>query len=353
MIGYDAFRAEQAAARAEGRLLGIGLGLYVEPSGIAHRQHGERGRHRPRRRQRSGAGADGQRQPRSEPRDDDRPGRRRPPRRRRRRRHRRPGRHRVGAVRAGHRRQPQRGDPCSGAAPSGGRSRCAAKVARDRRPRAWRPRPTTSRSSGGPGLRGRHARRGDVHRRGRPHRLPRPGRACRRAWSWGSRRRPATRRGAVHVVELVPRLHLRGRPAHRRGDAPALRRQRGLRRDDQPDGRRGPDRRRRRAGHRRRAVRAHGLRRRRQPAQHDVPRLPAADGGRGADSSSTATSRRRRPTNPGGYKGMGEGGAIGSPPAVINAVADALAPLGAKVNRQPLGPADIVAAIAAAGVRSR
>ena len=58
-------------------------------------------------------------------------------------------------------------------------------------------------------------------------------------------------------------------------------------------------------------------------------------------------------TNPGGYKGMGEGGAIGSPPAVINAIADALAPIGAKVNRQPLGPADIVAAIAAAGVRSR
>ena len=35
MIGYDALRAEQAAARAEGRLLGIGLGLYVEPSGLA------------------------------------------------------------------------------------------------------------------------------------------------------------------------------------------------------------------------------------------------------------------------------------------------------------------------------
>ena len=35
MIGYDELRAEQAAARREGRLLGIGLGLYVEPSGIA------------------------------------------------------------------------------------------------------------------------------------------------------------------------------------------------------------------------------------------------------------------------------------------------------------------------------
>ena len=34
------------------------------------------------------------------------------------------------------------------------------------------------------------------------------------------------------------------------------------------------------------------------------------------------------PSNPGGHKGLGEGGAIGAPPAVINAVADALAPLG-------------------------
>jgi carbon-monoxide dehydrogenase large subunit len=53
-------------------------------------------------------------------------------------------------------------------------------------------------------------------------------------------------------------------------------------------------------------------------------------------------------TNAGGFKGMGEGGAIGSPPAVINAIADALAHVGARVNRQPLGPADIVAAIEAA-----
>jgi carbon-monoxide dehydrogenase large subunit len=49
------------------------------------------------------------------------------------------------------------------------------------------------------------------------------------------------------------------------------------------------------------------------------------------------------PTNPGGHKGMGEGGAIASPPAVINAVADALAPLGVTVGRQPLSPGEIVA----------
>jgi carbon-monoxide dehydrogenase large subunit len=55
------------------------------------------------------------------------------------------------------------------------------------------------------------------------------------------------------------------------------------------------------------------------------------------------------PTNPGGHKGLGEGGAIGSPPCVINAIADALAPLGAQVRNQPLGPADIVALIEEAG----
>jgi carbon-monoxide dehydrogenase large subunit len=54
------------------------------------------------------------------------------------------------------------------------------------------------------------------------------------------------------------------------------------------------------------------------------------------------------PTNPGGHKGMGEGGAIGAPPAVINAVADALAPLGVEIRDQPLGPADIVDRIRAA-----
>lgn len=43
-------------------------------------------------------------------------------------------------------------------------------------------------------------------------------------------------------------------------------------------------------------------------------------------------------TNPGGFKGMGEGGAIGSHAAAANAVADALAPLGVRVTRTPLGP---------------
>jgi carbon-monoxide dehydrogenase large subunit len=46
---------------------------------------------------------------------------------------------------------------------------------------------------------------------------------------------------------------------------------------------------------------------------------------------------------PGGYKGVGEGGAIGAPPAVVNAVNDALAPLGVSLTRLPLTPATIVA----------
>jgi carbon-monoxide dehydrogenase large subunit len=45
---------------------------------------------------------------------------------------------------------------------------------------------------------------------------------------------------------------------------------------------------------------------------------------------------------PGGYKGVGEGGAIGAPPAVVNAVADALSPFGVTVTRLPLGPSDIM-----------
>jgi carbon-monoxide dehydrogenase large subunit len=51
---------------------------------------------------------------------------------------------------------------------------------------------------------------------------------------------------------------------------------------------------------------------------------------------------------PGGFKGMGEGGAIGAPAAVFNAVADALAPLGVVLTDQPLTPGAIVHAISAA-----
>ena len=53
---------------------------------------------------------------------------------------------------------------------------------------------------------------------------------------------------------------------------------------------------------------------------------------------------------PGGYKGVGEGGAIGSPAAVANAVNDALAHLGVGVVVPPMSPNNVMAAIGAAAV---
>jgi carbon-monoxide dehydrogenase large subunit len=55
------------------------------------------------------------------------------------------------------------------------------------------------------------------------------------------------------------------------------------------------------------------------------------------------------PSNtPGGYKGLGEGGAIVAPAALCNAVRDALAPLGISVTEQPLSPNKIVSLMEAA-----
>ncbi len=49
------------------------------------------------------------------------------------------------------------------------------------------------------------------------------------------------------------------------------------------------------------------------------------------------------PLNPLGVKGVGEGGAIGPPSAIANAVADALSPFRAEFNETPLKPEQIVA----------
>lgn len=51
---------------------------------------------------------------------------------------------------------------------------------------------------------------------------------------------------------------------------------------------------------------------------------------------------------PGGHRGVGEGGAIGAPACVVNAVADALAPLGVRITDQPLSPDRVLALIDAA-----
>ena len=51
------------------------------------------------------------------------------------------------------------------------------------------------------------------------------------------------------------------------------------------------------------------------------------------------------PLNADGMKGAGEGGAIGSPAAIANAVADALLPLGVKITETPLGPNTVYRAL--------
>jgi carbon-monoxide dehydrogenase large subunit len=52
------------------------------------------------------------------------------------------------------------------------------------------------------------------------------------------------------------------------------------------------------------------------------------------------------PLNPLGVKGLGEGGAIAPPVAIANAVADALAPYGAEFNATPVRPDQVVRAVA-------
>ena len=47
---------------------------------------------------------------------------------------------------------------------------------------------------------------------------------------------------------------------------------------------------------------------------------------------------RPSPTTLGGFKGVGEGGTIGAPAAVANAIADALQPLGIELSELPVTP---------------
>jgi carbon-monoxide dehydrogenase large subunit len=48
------------------------------------------------------------------------------------------------------------------------------------------------------------------------------------------------------------------------------------------------------------------------------------------------------PLTPGGHKGMGEGGTIGAPAAIANAVADAVEPLGVKIISLPVQPEALI-----------
>jgi carbon-monoxide dehydrogenase large subunit len=52
------------------------------------------------------------------------------------------------------------------------------------------------------------------------------------------------------------------------------------------------------------------------------------------------------PVTEGGVKGIGQAGMLGAGAAVVNAIADALAPFGARIEKTPLRPADILELIA-------
>ena len=59
------------------------------------------------------------------------------------------------------------------------------------------------------------------------------------------------------------------------------------------------------------------------------------------------------PTTLGGFRGMGEGGTIGAPAAIANAVTDALAPLGIQINELPITPERLFRLIEAAKARTK
>jgi aerobic carbon-monoxide dehydrogenase large subunit len=59
----------------------------------------------------------------------------------------------------------------------------------------------------------------------------------------------------------------------------------------------------------------------------------------------TATTTTPSPTNPMGVKGVGEAGTIASTPAVINAIVDALSPLGVADVAMPASPQRVWEAI--------
>ncbi len=59
------------------------------------------------------------------------------------------------------------------------------------------------------------------------------------------------------------------------------------------------------------------------------------------------------PTTLSGFRGMGEGGTIGAPAAVANAIADALSPLGIEINELPVTPERLFRLIEAAKARGK
>ncbi len=345
MLDYEAFRKEQAEARAEGRYLGLGICVYVEPTsmggptlhteGCTVRVESSGKRH----------GLPRHHVTRPERGDHDGAGRRRHARRRRTTTSPscRPTRNPrptvpapVGVAPQSSRVAPRAGNPRSARQGAAGRGAHDGGFAR--RPRARREH----------GLGSGHAVEVDDVARDRARSRTSTPTRCPPSISSGLeatvRFRPnrfPTWSNATHVcvVEIDPDTWLPSREA--------LHRVRGLREDDQPERRRRPDRRRRRAGSRRCAPRRLRLRLRRQPAHEHVHGLSAPHRLGGPDleighivSEST--------TNPGGLQGPRRGwrdrlARCGRERGGRRARAP-----GRAVTKTPLGPEDIFALVQAA-----
>ena len=212
LIGYEQFRKDQEQARAEGRLVGIGLSLYIEPQ-PAGGTGGSAGADDPDRAQRQGQRVHGHRQPRAGHRHHHDPDRGRRDGRQGRGRELRPGRHGLHALRLHHRRQPdrrggrrgraRRWGGHEGAGPRRGRADAGDRPGRPGDDRQRRPR------EGRPGEQGRDAGR---DRRGRLPAQPHRAAAGRRA---GPGDLQAVPRAGLDVFQRLPRGDGRDRPGDR------------------------------------------------------------------------------------------------------------------------------------------
>jgi aerobic carbon-monoxide dehydrogenase large subunit len=68
---------------------------------------------------------------------------------------------------------------------------------------------------------------------------------------------------------------------------------------------------------------------------------------------STVHLETESPSTVGGFRGTGEGGTIGAPAAIANALADALAPLGAEIFEVPMTPERLFRVIETAKARAQ
>ena len=206
--------------------------------------------------------------------------------------------------------------------------------ARGRRQTTWSGRPGGGRSA---------ATRTRASRSPRSRWPPSPRTTCPTASS-RPRRRRHLRPGQLLLPARHPPVRDGSRHRDRLGHDPLLRRRRRHRPGGQPADRRGPGPRRPRPGHRAGAVRGGRLRRRRQPDHHHPGRLPDPVSGR------PALLRHRPDREPGRATGSASRasarpGTIASTPAVVNAIVDALRPLGIADITMPCTPERVWRAI--------